>query len=41
MRKDRDHKDEDHVHCKMCGCEIASWLDICGECACEEDGIID
>ncbi|KKM99506.1 hypothetical protein LCGC14_1147200 [marine sediment metagenome] len=28
---------ENHTHCKICGCEIAIYEDICGECACEDD----
>lgn len=25
--------------CKDCGCEVAKGLQLCGECACEDDGI--
>jgi len=25
--------------CKLCGWQIAEWSTICGECACEDDGV--
>ncbi len=29
---------ENENKCKICGFPIAEWAEVCGECACEEDG---
>lgn len=30
---------QNYSHCRQCGCQVAYLSKLCGECACEDDGL--